>query len=247
MRACLNVGFHQDVRTGVGAQQCHRCVSTDTSPPTKKGTKQGCNAAAALAVQRLAPLVEAQLRKPQASIGDVFASELDGVRVLESSADAWREMAAALCECAQPTVGIDVEGNQCKGSAPVLVQLACRGADGRGLVILEAPDRNVGLSAPLKQLLSDTQVVKVFIDGPANADMTALGLAPNAAEKDGALGGHVIDLELVANALAGAPAVRRGVARLVEMALPHLGAINKQCCQLYPCSFAWAFQYSAVP
>lgn len=135
-------------------------------------------------------------------------------------------MAAALCECAQPVVGIDVEGNQRKGLAPVLVQIACRSGGGRGLVILEAPDRDVGLSAPLKQLLADTGVVKVFIDGPANADMTALGLAPNAAEADGALEGHIIDLELVANALAGVSAVRRGVARLVEMALPQLGETN---------------------
>lgn len=226
MLACLDAGLRQDVRTGVGAQHCNRCVSTDTSPPTKKGSKQGCNAAAALALKQLAPLVEAQLGKPHASIAEVFALEFEAVRVLEASPDAWREMAAALCECAQPVVGIDVEGNQCKGLAPVLVQLACRKGDGRGLVLLEAPDRDVGLSAPLKQLLADTGVVKVFIDGPANADMTALGLAPNAAEADGALGGHIIDLELVANTLAGVSAVRRGVARLVEMALPQLGATN---------------------
>jgi hypothetical protein len=165
------------------------------------------------------------MRKPVQCLADVFAAEFEGVRVLESSPDAWREMTAALGEFAQPTVGIDVEGNQSKG-APVLVQLACRRRDGSGLVVLEAPDRAVGLSSPLKQLLADTRVVKVFIDGSANADMTALGLAPNAAEAGGALGGHIIDLELVANALAGRPAVRRGVARLVEMALPRLGATD---------------------
>ena len=39
-----------DVRTGVGARHCHSFTSTNSGPLTKKGTKQGCNAAATLAL-----------------------------------------------------------------------------------------------------------------------------------------------------------------------------------------------------
>jgi hypothetical protein len=175
----------------------------------------------------LAPLVEAQLAKPTTTLAKAFAAEIDGARVLESSEGAWAEMAAALGSADEPAVGIDVEGNQTPG-APVLVQVACRTADGGGLVILEAPDRAVGLSAPLRGLLANAAVKKVVIDGPANADLTSLGLERGAAAEGGPLGGHIIDLEDVACALAGGTAVRRGVARLIEMGLPALGA-KRRC------------------
>ena len=63
---------------------------------------------------------------------------------------------------------------------------------------------------------------------PANdivdLDLTSLGLERGAAAEGGPLGGHIVDLEDVACALAGGTAVRRGVARLIEMGLPALGA-----------------------
>ena len=83
-------------------------------------TKQGCNAAAVLAIAGLAEEAEAQLAKPAVSLVAAFSAQFDReARIVDAlGGGAWEQLAAL-----KPTaVGIDVEGN--RQSIPVLVQVA---------------------------------------------------------------------------------------------------------------------------
>lgn len=208
-----------EVRTGCTAADSHTFVTEDSSPNTKKGAKQGHRTAATQALAGLAPLVAAELAKPLVNMEDLFAAEFAGVRVLDSSEAAWAEL-AALNGPAGLTVGIDVEGNL--SFPPVLVQVASTVGN---LVILEAPEKEVGLSAPLAALLADPSVRKIFCDGPGHADKTSLGLRADAAEApgEGPFDGHIIELEHVTNALAGRSGTLRGLARVLGLGLPQVG------------------------
>ena len=200
-----------EVRVGVGEPKCFVFVSSDCSPPSELGTKQGCNAAAAMAIAGLHGEQERELAKPTATLSDVFGAEFGRrARIVDGASEvSWREFWAL----APRVVGIDVEGNL--NSQPILVQVAVQ-----SLVVLEAPARS-GLSPDLQRLLDDTSIIKVFCDGTTHADKRCLGLPAE-------VGPGVADLEDIAAERAGATAVRRGLTRILGLALPELGVRIKK-------------------
>jgi hypothetical protein len=191
-----------EVRMGPGP--AHRFVSDDRSEPDKAGVKQGCNTAAALAIEGMQACIARQLAKPAASMGAAFAEHFDCCVRTAEGIDGWAELWAA----GPRVVGIDVEGNL--QTPPVLVQVATG-----SVVVLEAPSKSAGLSANLRRLLGDTSITKIFCDGTTGADKRCLGLPVEG-------GPGIIDLEDLASALAGPVGVKRGLARIIGLALPEL-------------------------
>lgn len=175
-------------------------LSTDTSPDTKAGAKQGKRAAAEAALAGLTDEIARMEEMPELTLAQAVGANMrQNVRVLSSSKAAWEEFWAS-----DPhVVGIDVEGNhQCP---PVLVQIATR-----ELVILEAPGR-LGISPDLHRLLDDPKVRKAFCDGPGQSDKKSLGIQPDAADES------VVDLETLAAERMGVAGVARGFCRIFSL------------------------------
>ena len=175
--------------------------------------KDGEKAVADKAVEGLSGLVHEHMSKPVASIEDVMGGRFD------AAVNGWIETIPR-GDCRGPhlwdifwqqkprVVGIDVEGNL--ASPPLLVQVATQER-----VWLEAPCFTGGLSEDLKRLLADETILKIFCEGSSCADRRSLGLPADVSSRR-----DIVDLEDVAAKLAGPTKVRRGLAKILGLALP---------------------------
>lgn len=187
----------------LGLQDQRRFVSQDTSPKSKKGMKQGSEAAAVVALQGLRHEIERQEMKPGMELTQLFSQEIP---VYESTQENWKRFWKH-----PPTiVGIDTEGNQV--SPPLLVQIATE-----DYTILEVP-RHGSLSNSLMKLLEDTSITKVFCDNFSHHDKKSLGLQV----PEDLTTGPVLDLEALSNHLMGPAKVARGLSRILMLAMPEL-------------------------
>ena len=123
---------------------------------------------------------------------------------------------AKLWEINPTEVFIDVEGNQV--IPPVLVQVCVSfhvtsfgERHDRSLCLLEMPNI-LGLSDDMRRLLGDPKITKVFCDGTSGADRRSLGIDDS---------DNYVDLEDIASSLVGATGVRRGLARIMNLAWPN--------------------------
>jgi hypothetical protein len=202
-----------EVRWGVGPDAGRVFASEDASEDTKPGAKRGHAAAATVALAGLADVLAVANAKPAVTIEAAFGPRFDATcRVVPTWSAFW-----ALCASASPppVVAIDVEGNL--RAPPVLVQACawCDAGEDLSVCVLEAPSATDGLSADLRRLLADDRVVKVFCDGSGGADKRSLGVD----SREGARS-SVVDLEVLATELAGATGVKRGLARILNLAWP---------------------------
>ena len=81
----------------------------------------------------------------------------------------------------------------------------------RSLCLLEIPNVH-GLSDDMRRLLGDPKITKVFCDGTSGADRRSLGIDDS---------DNYVDLEDIASSLVGATGVRRGLARIMNLAWPN--------------------------
>ena len=164
-------------------------ASRDTS---KKATKEGHHAAAAVAIAGLSEEVALERAIPTVSLvvacGQHF---VEHVRIVESNDYTWGHFWAD----PPSVVGVDVEGNG--QSPPCLVQIATSTT-----VILEAPMHMVKPDAPegrrllshnLRRLLDDDSIIKVFCDSRSQADKRSLGLSVPSDMRVG----HIVDIECI--------------------------------------------------
>ena len=124
---------------------------------------------------------------------------------------------AKLWEINPTEVFIDVEGNQV--IPPVLVQVCVSfpvtsfgERHDRSLCLLEIPNVH-GLSDDIRRLLGDPKITKVFCDGTSGADFRSLGIDIDS--------DNYVDVEDIASSLVGATGVRRGLARIMNLAWPN--------------------------
>jgi hypothetical protein len=200
-----------EVRWGVGPRNGRVFVSDDVSDgASKAGVKKGHAAAAAVAIEGLRDIVYAANSKPTRSIEEAFGPWFDHTCSVMSGPEAW----AKLWEINPTEVFIDVEGNQV--IPPVLVQVCVSfpvtsfgERHDRSLCLLEIPNVH-GLSDDMRRLLGDPKITKVFCDGTSGADFRSLGFIYN-----------FVDVEDIASSLVGATGVKRGLARIMNLAWPN--------------------------
>ena len=198
-----------EVRWGVGPRNGRVFVSDDVSDgASKAGVKKGHAAAAAVAIEGLRDIVYAANSKPTRSIEEAFGPWFDHSCLVLSGPEGW----AKLWEINPTEVFVDVEGNQV--TPPVLVQV-CVPFTSSNLVgsfcLLEIPNVH-GLSDDMRRLLGDPKITKVFCDGTSGADRRSLGIDDS---------DNYVDLEDIASSLVGATGVRRGLARIMNLAWPN--------------------------
>ena len=203
-----------EVRWGVGPRNGRVFVSDDVSDgASKAGVKKGHAAAAAVAIEGLRDIVYAANSKPTRSIEEAFGPWFDHTCFVMSGPPAW----AKLWEINPTEVFVDVEGNQV--TPPVLVQVCVSfhvssfGDEQHdiSLCLLEMPNI-LGLSDDMRRLLGDPKITKVFCDGTSGADRRSLGIDDS---------DNYVDLEDIASSLVGATGVRRGLARIMNLAWPN--------------------------
>ena len=202
-----------EVRWGVGPRNGRVFVSDDVSDgASKAGVKKGHAAAAAVAIEGLRDIVYAANSKPTLTIEEAFGAQFDHTCFVMSGPPAW----AKLWEINPTEVFVDVEGNQV--TPPVLVQVCVSfhvSSFGerydRSLCLLEMPNI-LGLSDDMRRLLGDPKITKVFCDGTSGADRRSLGIDDS---------DNYVDLEDIASSLVGATGVRRGLARIMNLAWPN--------------------------
>ena len=212
-----------EVRWGVGPRNGRVFVSDDVSDgASKAGVKKGHAAAAAVAIEGLRDIVYAANSKPTLTIEEAFGAQFDHTCFVMSGPEGW----AKLWEINPTEVFVDVEGNQV--TPPVLVQVCVsfrsplmpRGyfhvsssgeRHNRSLCLLEMPNI-LGLSDDMRRLLGDPKITKVFCDGTSGADRRSLGIDDS---------DNYVDLEDIASSLVGATGVRRGLARIMNLAWPN--------------------------
>ena len=202
-----------EVRWGVGPRNGRVFVSDDVSDgASKAGVKKGHAAAAAVAIEGLRDIVYAANSKPTRSIEEAFGPWFDHTCSVMSGPLGW----AKLWEINPTEVFIDVEGNQV--IPPVLVQVCVSfhvtsfgERHDRSLCLLEMPNI-LGLSDDMRRLLGDPKITKVFCDGTSGADRRSLGIDDS---------DNYVDLEDIASSLVGATGVRRGLARIMNLAWPN--------------------------
>lgn len=198
-----------EVRWGVGPRNGQIFVSDDVSDgASKAGVKKGHAAAATVAIAGLRDIVYAANSKPKRTIEEAFGAQFDHTCFVTSGPEGW----AKLWEINPTEVFVDVEGNQV--TPPVLVQVCvfCEQRS-RSMCLLEIPNiwlgLLLGLSDDMKRLLGDPKITKVFCDGTSGADRRSLGIDDS---------DNYVDLEDIASSLVGATGVRRGLARIVNLA-----------------------------
>ena len=202
-----------EVRWGVGPRNGRVFVSDDVSDgASKAGVKKGHAAAAAVAIEGLRDIVYAANSKPTRSIEEAFGPWFDHSCLVMSGPEGW----AKLWEINPTEVFVDVEGNQV--TPPVLVQVCVSfhvssfgERHDRSLCLLEMPNI-LGLSDDMRRLLGDPKITKVFCDGTSGADRRSLGIDDS---------DNYVDLEDIASSLVGATGVRRGLARIMNLAWPN--------------------------
>ena len=200
-----------EVRWGVGPRNGRVFVSDDVSDgASKAGVKKGHAAAAAVAIEGLRDIVYAANSKPTRSIEEAFGPWFDHSCLVMSGPEGW----AKLWEINPTEVFVDVEGNQV--TPPVLVQVCVSfhvssfgERHDRSLCLLEMPNI-LGLSDDMRRLLGDPKITKVFCDGTSGADFRSLGFIYN-----------FVDVEDIASSLVGATGVKRGLARIMNLAWPN--------------------------
>ena len=202
-----------EVRWGVGPRNGRVFVSDDVSDgASKAGVKKGHAAAAAVAIEGLRDIVYAANSKPTLTIEEAFGAQFDHTCFVMSGPEGW----AKLWEINPTEVFVDVEGNQV--TPPVLVQVCVSfhvssfgERHDRSLCLLEMPNI-LGLSDDMRRLLGDPKITKVFCDGTSGADRRSLGIDDS---------DNYVDLEDIASSLVGATGVRRGLARIMNLAWPN--------------------------
>lgn len=201
-----------EVRWGVGPRNGQIFVSDDVSDgASKAGVKKGHAAAATVAIAGLRDIVYAANSKPKRTIEEAFGAQFDHTCFVTSGPEGW----AKLWEINPTEVFVDVEGNQV--TPPVLVQVCvfCEQRS-RSMCLLEIPNiwlgLLLGLSDDMKRLLGDPKITKVFCDGTSGADRRSLGIDDS---------DNYVDLEDIASSLVGATGVRRGLARIMNLAWPN--------------------------
>ena len=202
-----------EVRWGVGPRNGRVFVSDDVSDgASKAGVKKGHAAAAAVAIEGLRDIVYAANSKPTLTIEEAFGAQFDHTCFVMSGPLGW----AKLWEINPTEVFVDVEGNQV--TPPVLVQVCVSfhvssfgERHDRSLCLLEMPNI-LGLSDDMRRLLGDPKITKVFCDGTSGADRRSLGIDDS---------DNYVDLEDIASSLVGATGVRRGLARIMNLAWPN--------------------------
>ena len=204
-----------EVRWGVGPRNGRVFVSDDVSDgASKAGVKKGHAAAAAVAIEGLRDIVYAANSKPTRSIEEAFGPWFDHSCLVMSGPEGW----AKLWEINPTEVFVDVDGNQV--TPPVLVQV-CVPFTSSNLVgsfcLLEIPNVH-GLSDDMRRLLGDPKITKVFCDGTSGADRRSLGIDDS---------DNYVDLEDIASSLVGATGVRRGLARIMNLAWPNRLRVTK--------------------
>ncbi len=202
-----------EVRWGVGTRSGRIFVSDDVSDgASKAGVKKGHAAAAAVAIEGLRDIVYAANSKPTRTIEEAFGPWFDHTCFVMSGPEGW----AKLWEINPTEVFVDVEGNQV--TPPVLVQVCVSfhvssfgERHDRSLCLLEMPNIH-RLSDDMNRLLDDPKITKVFCDGTSGADRRSLGIVDS---------DNYVDLEDIASSLVGATGVRRGLARIMNLAWPN--------------------------
>ena len=202
-----------EVRWGVGPRNGRVFVSDDVSDgASKAGVKKGHAAAAAVAIAGLRDIVYAANSKQTLTIEEAFGAQFDHTCFVTSGPEGW----AKLWEINPTEVFIDVEGNQV--TPPVLVQVCvsfqmCVSGEqqDRSMCLLEIPNIH-RLSDDMRRLLGDQSITKVFCDGTSGADRRSLEIV----DFD-----NYVDLEDITSSLVGATGVRRGLARIMNLAWPN--------------------------
>ena len=200
-----------EVRWGVGPRNGRVFVSDDVSDgASKAGVKKGHAAAAAVAIAGLRDIVYAANSKQTLTIEEAFGAQFDHTCFVMSGPEGW----AKLWEINPTEVFVDVEGNQV--TPPVLVQVCVSfhvsgEQHDRSMCLLEIPNIH-GLSDDMRRLLGDQSITKVFCDGTSGADRRSLGIDDS---------DNYVDLEDIASSLVGATGVRRGLARIMNLAWPN--------------------------
>ncbi|ACO63731.1 predicted protein [Micromonas commoda] len=206
-----------EVRWGVGPRNGRVFVSDDVSDgASKAGVKKGHAAAATVAIAGLRDIVYAANSRQNLTIVEAFGAQFDHTCFVTSGLEGW----AKLWEINPTEVFIDVEGNQV--TPPVLVQVCVPfrvfgEQHDRSLCLLEVPNssrarRDPGVSEDMNRLLGDPKITKVFCDGTSGADRRSLGVVDS---------DNYVDLEDIASSLVGATGVRRGLARIMNLAWPN--------------------------
>ena len=188
-------------------------VSDDVSDgASKAGVKKGHAAAAAVAIAGLRDIVYAANSKQTLTIEEAFGAQFDHTCFVMSGPEGW----AKLWEINPTEVFVDVEGNQV--TPPVLFQVCvsfqvCISGEqqDRSMCLLEIPNIH-RLSDDMRRLLRDPKITKVFCDGTSGADRRSLEIV----DFD-----NYVDLEDITSSLVGATGVRRGLARIMNLAWPN--------------------------
>lgn len=197
------------VEVSLGMDCKRTFISNDKSTDSRKGRKQGRNAAARIALEGLQQDVQRQEEKPVvSSLCEAVSNLFSHVQIKESADNAvwqdfWRNPPKA--------VGIDTEGNSL--TPPVLIQVATN-----DIVILECPAPSAGLSTNLQRLLNDASILKVLCDSPSQKDAKSLGISfcDNNPRAD------IENLEQVASNRMGPTSVPRGLSNLLTLVIPEL-------------------------
>ena len=205
-----------EVRWGVGPRNGRVFVSDDVSDgASKAGVKKGHAAAAAVAIAGLRDIVYAANSKQTLTIEEAFGAQFDHTCFVMSGPEGW----AKLWEINPTEVFVDVEGNQV--TPPVLVQVCVPFRNvyddtteqpHRSLCLLEVLNIH-GLSDDMRRLLGDPKITKVFCDGTSGLDRRSLDRR--------LIGDNYVDLEDIASSLVGETGVRRGLARIMNLAWPN--------------------------
>ena len=202
----------------VGLNDTRRFVSQNNTSPdnTAVGVKEGTASAAQAALEGLQEEITRQEAKVKKELTDVFPPT-GSFLIKGSSHQNWQEF---IWGNKPKVVGIDTEGNQDSSRPPVLVQIATDSC-----VILEITSMNHNkLSADLRRLIEDDDIIKVFCDNFAHHDKLSLGI-PVDKNNSGFSQGSILDLEVLASKLLGPTKVPRGLSRIVTLTMPELNVL----------------------
>jgi hypothetical protein len=206
-RWCVNVivGLQENDKRHFEAE---KITSQDDS-------KLGMADAASVAIRGLQDEILRQEQKHVVDLNQVFCHELP-LDIYDSTRENWD----FFWQHQVAVVGIDVEGNQ--RCPPVLVQIST--AD---YTILEAPQKDRGISADLARLLADESIIKVFCDNSSHKDKKSLGLDRSSLNND-LTTGHIVDLEALAMQVLGPVNVMRGLTRILTLCMPEANVLIRK-------------------
>jgi hypothetical protein len=90
------------------------------------------------------------------------------------------------------------------------------------MVLLEEPTAATGLSENLTGLLADNSIIKVFCDNTSQNDNLSLGVTLTNTDRHKSF----VYLEDIPDALMGSVSVKRGLLKILSLAIPELSSVR---------------------